>query len=288
MKQVSPSSSSQASVGKGWGAFFSPPIFVGTHLEREARSRHNGGRRTFVKALDTVYKGRQVIVSREGLVVLAEAERATALALLNEVMAVILLRSVPVYGIREMDLVECSIDMANKGVDICKLSYGARSQALQAKRVWPVRATRFYHPDNIRSFIQRAEVMTSNSTVRMDLRLLLDAFTRYQEWAFTSSFLLSWQGIERLLQARWRRLTKQGQGDDGEESATSDSVWNTGRVIEELHSCNAIDSLAYQEAKKLYEKQRNIIKLDQEATIGESEPSFHFFLSQLRKTLASE
>src|SRR3990172_11391731 len=109
MKQVVVSPSSPASTCQGWGAFLSPPIFVGTPLDMDALKRQNNVCRAFVKAMDTVYKGTQVVVSREGLVVLAEAQRATAAALLNEMMAVLIIRSVPVNGVREADLVECSI-----------------------------------------------------------------------------------------------------------------------------------------------------------------------------------
>jgi hypothetical protein len=254
-------------------------------LDREALSRQNDDCHDFVKALDTIYKGRQVIVSRKGLVVLAEREETTAVGLLNEVMAVLLFRSLPVCAIRETDLVECSIDMANKQIDGWKLSDGAANQSVMEERRVESGAARFYHPDNIRSFIQRAERMTSHPTVSMDLSLLLQAYTSHQESEFATSFLLSWRGVDRLLHARWRRLTKERQGDDGVEGATSEVRGNTGRVIEELHSCHAVDPSIYREAKKLYQKH---CQSDQEVTIGESETCFRFFLSQLRRNLASE
>lgn len=290
MKQSELSLSSPASVCKGWGAFFSPPIFPQTYMEREALNRENSGGRAFVKALDTVYKGRQAIVTREGLVVLAEAQKAAAVELLNEVMAVVLFRGIPVLGIRDMDLVECSIAMANKEIDGGQWLYKTGNGALLEKGFegWNVKNARFYHPDNIRGFIQRAELMTSHPTVRMDLRLLLEAYTRHQESAFTISLLLSWLGIARLLEAKWRNLADQRPSDDGTESATPDPCWNADRVIEELLSRNALDPSAYQEAKRLCGKHSNLIRSDEEATIGESASCFHLFLSQLRKTLASE
>jgi hypothetical protein len=254
-------------------------------LDREALSRQDDGCQDLVKALDTVYKGRPVIVSRKGLVVLAEDQVTTAVGLLNEVMAVLLFRSLPVCAIRETDLIECSIDMANKEIDGWEWSYRAGKQSVMEERRVESGAGRFYHPDNIRSFIRRAEIMTSDQAVSADLSLLLKAYTCHQESEFTTSFLLSWQGVDRLLHARWRRLTKERQGDDGVESATSDACGNTGRVIEELHSRHAIAPSIYQEAKKLY---KNHCQSDQEATIGESEACFHFFLSQLRRNLTSE
>ncbi len=287
MKQVDISPSSPASTCKAWGAFLSPPIFVGTPLDMDALKQQNNICRAFVKALDTVYKGRQVVVSREGLVVLAEAQRATAVGLLNEIMAVLILRSVSVNGIRETDLVECYIDTVNKEIDSERWSYKAGNQALPERRFegWDAR---FYHPDNIRSFMRRAELMTGHPTVRKDLRLLLEAYTSHQESAFTTSLLLSWLGIVRLLEAKWRPLAEQRQGDNGVENATSDPSWNAGRLIEDLRLCNAINDSVYQEAKKLYEKHSNLIRSDEETTFGESESCFHFFLSQLRKTLTSE
>ena len=286
MKQVDVSPSSPASTCQGWGAFLSPPIFVGTPLDMDALKRQNNVCRAFVKALDTVYKGTQVIVSREGLVVLAEAQRATAAALLNEMMAVLIIRSVPVNGVREADLVECSIDMVNKEIASQKWSHRAGNQALQERRFEGWNA-RFYHPDNIRSYMRRAELLTGQPGVRKDLKLLLEAYTLHQESAFTTSFLMSWLGIARLLQAEWHRQTER-QGDYSVKSSTPESYWNADRVIEDLHSQNALAPSSYQEAKRLCQKQGSFIKSDDEATVGESDSCFRFFLSQLRKKLASE
>jgi len=286
MRQVDLSPSSPASVSKGWGAFFNPPVFVGTPLDREALNRQNNGCRAFVKALDAVYKGRQMIVSREGLVVLAEPQMAAAVELLNEVMVVLLIRSVPVNGVRETDLLECSIDTANREIAGGEWWHEARKQT-SLERDFEGFNARFYHPDNVRSFIRRAELVTSHPAARADLRLLMEAFTLHQESAFAASFLLSWSGAARLLQAEWRRQTKQPHGNDGAESVNSDPCAEVARVIEELYSCNAVDALTYQEAKRLREKHSNIIKSEREATMGESEACFHFFLSQLRKSLSS-
>ncbi len=106
MKQVDPSPSSPAPVSKCWGAFFDPPVFVGTPLDRAALNQQNNGCRVFVKALEGVYKGRQVIVSHQGLVVLAEPQMSAAVELLNEIMVTLLIRSVPVNAVREKDLLE--------------------------------------------------------------------------------------------------------------------------------------------------------------------------------------
>ena len=261
MKQVDLSPSAPASVCRGWGAFFNPPLFVGTPLDREALNRQNNGCRAFVKALDTVYKGRQVIVSREGLVVLAEPQMLVAIELLNEIMVVLLLRSVPVNGVRERDLLECSVDMPHKEIAGGKWWDGGGNQAPLERNFEGFNA-RFYHPDNVRSYIRRAERMTGDPTTQAELRLLLEAFTSHQESAFAASFLLSWWGAARLLGA-------QGQSQVGQ----------TGLDV---------DAVAHQEAERLREKHSRIVRYGEEVTIRESGSCFHFFLSQLRKKLASE
>ncbi len=284
MQELEPSTTcSQPLTTKGWGAFFFPPIFVGTHLERQTLHSINGGGRAFVKALDTQYKGCLTIVSREGLVAVAEPRKGTAIELLSEIMATLLFRSVSAYGVRERDLVQCSIHLGKReiegGVWIC--STGNKVLLEAGFEGW---YPKFYHPDNIKGFIKRAELMTQDAATRMDLMLLLEAFTLHQESAFTASLLLSWLGVERWLVTTWRRLLeKQGAGN-GMAGALSDAGWPVGWVIEMLRLCGRIDSQTYDRVKKLYHRHNEIISLADRAAGSESEACFHFLLSELRKT----
>jgi len=272
---------SQPLTAKGWGAFFFPPIFVGTHLEMEAHQKLERDGRAFIKALDTEYKGRLVVVSQHGLVAIAEPARETALEFLNEIMAIVLFRSIPAYSVRNADLVECSIDPENREIARGHWLYGIiGSQAVLdvGFKGW---LPKFYHPDNIRSFIKRAESMTASDNSHMDLMLLLETFTQHQQSAYTSAFLLGWTTVVRWLQARESLIRDKGGNST---AGASDGDWAAEERMEMLRLCGEIDSQTYDRMKALHRKWNAIINFAERATSSESEACFHFVLSLLRNT----
>ena len=271
----------QASGGKivtptanGWGAFFFPHIFVGSPLDRVALRKLEEQQQTLAKALDTEYKGRKVIVTRKGLVVIGEEDATRALGLLNEIMATLLVRSIPVCAVRERELVRVTIGMRNMEIE--------NLGPYRAPVEYEDKSTRFYYPKNIESLIRRAEVLTADSDLRMDLFLLLEAYTQHLDSAYMQSFLFSWLAVERWLESSWRSYLD-------EQSKPSDSAWTTDGILEGLNLAGTVDSTTYSKMVEFLRKRNEILHRGAEVTSGESDACFYLILSLVRKTrLTSE
>ncbi|MFH1140839.1 MAG: hypothetical protein V1724_04035 [Chloroflexota bacterium] len=271
---------------EGWGAFFFQPIFVGSPLDKAAVGKLEGQRQTLAKALDTEYKGHKVIVTRKGLIVIGEEDMARAAELLNEIMATLLVRSIPVCAVREGELVKATIALTNMEIESFGLYDTVRHRT-------PVergdKATRFYPPKNIESMIRRAEVLTGDSNIRMDLLLLLEAYTQHQDSAYMQSFLFSWLAVERWLESSWQAYLQEQGISASRQGALTDPTWTTDRILEVLNLCGRIDSTTYNKMIRFLHKRNEVLYTGAGVAGAESEACFYLIFSLVRKTrLTSE
>jgi len=273
---------------RAWGAFFFPPIFLGSPLERQEVERGEAG--ALAKALATRYRGCPTVVTRNGLVVIGEGTKTRAQGLLNEIMATFLLWSIPVYAVEERDLLEAWIDLASMEIEGLGQRRGTPQGIRQGTGIPPVGESlvpKYYAPENIRTMIGRAEALTGDSAIKLDLLLLLEAYTLHQHGAYTESFLLSWLAVERWVQALWRDLL-QGQGlSPALLGNLSEPAWTIDRMVEVLCLWGRIDPASYTRVTELRGKRNAIMLRADGTTKGEAAEAFHFVLSRVRaRTLA--
>ncbi len=272
---------------KGWGAFFFRPVFVGSPLDKASVAKLEGECQTLAKALDTIYKGRKVIVTRKGLIVIGEEDTAKAVGLLNEIMATMLMRNIPVCAVGERELVKATISLTNMEIESLG-QYDAVRYGVPVE-LWDDRATRFYIPKNIESMIRRAEVLTEDSNIRMDLLLLLDAYTQHQDSAYTQSFLFSWLAVERWLECSWQAYLQERGVSASRQGALTGPAWPPERVLEVLNLCGRLDSSTYDKMMQFLRKRNEVLYTGAAVASPESDACFHLILSLVRKTrLTSE
>jgi hypothetical protein len=273
---------------KGWGAFFNKHIFVGTPLDKRALGRFDVRSESLAKALDAEYKGRQIIVTRRGLVAVRENAKSRVLELLNEMMATLLFKSIEVRSVSENELVEVSIDLTDATIECVERRSKTRYQTILEtvlKESTEDVATRFYIPENIKTVIRRAEILTADTLTRTSLLLLLDAYTQHQNSSYTESFVSSWQAIERWLEFLWRGYADQAGYIAASQDRPVHYPETADNLLEALRLGGRIDSDTHVKLIQFLRKRNAVAGKAHEASAGESMACFYLILSLLRKAM---
>jgi len=103
---------------RGYGAYFDPPIWIGEVPQLSRRERISGTADTYFtpKILDTSYRGRAVILNRDGFIAVVDDSSDHALEMLNEIMSVALLLRIDASHVSPGDLCELQVDPVRKEV----------------------------------------------------------------------------------------------------------------------------------------------------------------------------
>ena len=96
---------------KAYGTYFYPPIWIGEIPKRSFKEKAQ--KQFFPKSGDSImtkYKGFQIIIQQDGLLVIVNEDKLEALDMLNEIMGVALVLGLSCYAIREPEVGEIKID----------------------------------------------------------------------------------------------------------------------------------------------------------------------------------
>jgi len=201
---------------EGYGTYFYPPIWLEGKPTLSLKDKILGSRLN-IKNLDSLtlkYKGRKLIIEKDGFIGIGEEDKDIALILLNEIMATSLLYDYNFHYIRENEIGLLSINPETLSFQSTQLQGPNKRTDLSDHR-WKnltdikiIYRTEIPKKDLI-EIIRIAEKLLINDEGSNLIIILLGATTHFFNREFSMSFLMSWTLIEKKIVAEYRSIIKE-------------------------------------------------------------------------------
>jgi hypothetical protein len=227
----------------GFLSAFYPPIWLGKPLTFGFREKVEG---IYIppssKRFRCLYKGRELIISLNGVLTIIEPERPACLGLLNEVMCVALLIGIPSTAVRDQDVAEA---MFYENGELGSYSYPLSEQRRVSiqKEFSSISEEEFktfgqLSDQDLKKIIETAERSTADPTQSDYARWFIDAHSYLAQGNYDHSVVNSWLIIERHSIVLWEDL----QRELGKPSKTPPSQYGPpiGRVLSDLLKGNKV------------------------------------------------
>jgi len=261
---------------KGHGAYLYPPVWVGETLNPTLSELVN---RTYLQKygetrLETKYKGAMLVITAEGFIAIADEDKRKVTALLNEIMAAILLRDAEVVAVRQHEIWGANINPDTKAVFITggELS-SLRTNLYEAKRQeHPQMFERQSFPVSfLGSVIEEAERIFSDEQIKNISLFLLEAHTHFQDSEYSQSFLMSWLVHEKALTRKWKEfLNEKSVARKSLEFLLNPSNWPISHILETLNLAGKLDEKTHDLLARLNRKRNHVVHNGEEVTEEEA------------------
>lgn len=260
-------------------SYFYPPIWVGKPPSKTFKQKAH---RSFIfpteKALNLEYKGRIVIINKDGLIAIGEEDIPKATRMLNEIMATFLLMGFEASAVRELEVGTATIDSQSLTVT----SWGTRTDTLRGQLAYPFRPqqqmleNRFdVGKEDLIRVIRQAERISEDPDISDFLTFFLEAHTHLKNSEYSQSFILSWVIVERHLSWLWNKFLKEERMPrKRRDKLTNPAYWTTDFVIEGLNIGGRFSKTDYEDLMALKGKRNDIIHLGEGTTLEEAEKCF--------------
>lgn len=198
---------------EGYGTYFYPPIWLGTKpklslkdkiLDRRLNTKNND-------SLIRKYKGRVLIIEKDGFIGIGEENKDTAIILLNEIMAISLLYDYEFHFIRENEIGPLSINPETLNFQSTQLQGPNKRTDLSEDR-WkdlsdiPLYVRTEVPKKDLIEIIESAEKLIITDGISNLIIILLGAITHFYNREFSMSFLMSWTLIEKKIVADYHSI----------------------------------------------------------------------------------
>jgi len=198
---------------KGYGTYFYPPIWLGTKPKLSLKDKILG-RRLNAKNNDSLtrnYKGRVLIIEKDGFIGIGEEDKDTAIILLNEIMAISLLYDYEFHFIRENEIGPLSINPETLNFQSTQLQGPNKRTDLSEDRWKDLSDIPLYVRTEVPNkilieIIESAEKLIITDGISNLIIILLGAITHFYNREFSMSFLMSWNLIEKKIVADYHSI----------------------------------------------------------------------------------
>jgi len=210
--------STSAEKKKMYGAWIYPPLWIGEKPEPKSLKEKIQPIDLLIKeretVLETLYKGRALIMKRNGFIAIEAKNKKEALKLLNEIMGTLFLFNIYVEPIRINDICELIIENGREGILIplnssrnILLSY-TEASAIKSMRDYSslFRKNNIIDLEKIKNLLKISEILTSKEEIRHLLFILLEANSKLKNGEYLMSFLSSWIVIENYIKKRLENI----------------------------------------------------------------------------------
>lgn len=171
-----------SSLTKGYGAYIYPPISIGNIQNPQIT--------VFSDQLQSEpiifykYKGKQIVITRDGYIAVEEEDKGKVLDLINEILSVMYYCGIPVYSVSLAELGQAVFSNGNLiSISISPPSIGDSLLV-------------HLNEDKMKDILNFAEKITEDSKKKEILRIFLEAHTLFEKKGFTHAFREAWKICE--------------------------------------------------------------------------------------------
>ena len=247
---------------EGFGTWIYPPIWIGeTPRPKSFKERMTWPLSILFppqdRAVTENYKGRPLVLMRDGYIAIGEKDKKKALELLNELMSTFLLRGINVNAIREIDLGEAKL--TESGATFSWSPYSSRAQ-LAYKRTFdfiPIEK-RTISEENISKTIKLAEILTSNEKIKTILLLFLETHTYFTNTEFKQALIMAWIILEEFyIKDLWSsQISKITSNKDRLSKLGS---WKVDKQLEALNIAHVLQNDEYDLLMKIKDARNDVV-----------------------------
>ena len=247
----------------GFGSYIYPQVWIGEPPKpRSFREKLSGlpllhaiGKRV----ISDKYKKRPLIITKNGYIAIGEKDKQKAQELLNEIMSVLLLRGIPVFIIREVDLGEAKFTEKS-----AQWSGGKRGLLYfydLSSYVYPAILTgrmKSISKENLEKVIRLSELLTSDNVIKTLLLLYLEAYTHFQNSEYKQCLILSWVILEEFyIKDLWSDFIRKNTSDKNRISKLGS--WNIDQRLETLNLSHMLTNQEYNLLMKIKSVRNEIV-----------------------------
>ncbi|KKN46911.1 hypothetical protein LCGC14_0668160 [marine sediment metagenome] len=199
----------------GYGTYFFPSIWLDGKPTLSLKDRILGSR-LCIKKYDSLilnYKGRNLIIEKDGFIGIGEEDKDTALILLNEIMAVSILYNYNFHYIRENEIGPLSINPNTLSFQSTQLQGPNKRTDLSDHRWTDLTDIKVIYrteipKEDLIEIVRNAEELLISDDFSNSIILLLGATTHFHNREFSMSCLMSWALIEKKIVAEYHSIIK--------------------------------------------------------------------------------
>jgi hypothetical protein len=261
--------------------FFYPPIWIGELPQKTFKEKVHSSFRIPVKAFDTKYKERVLVVNKNGLIAIGEEDHSKASRMLNEIMAIGLLFDLPFFAARELEVSNAQIDpstltITSWGIEMISLRsqlFGEEWMAGSKSELFVDR--REVEKEMLIKLIQEAQRITQDPEIADFLVFLLEAYTCLQSSEYMQSYIMSWVIIERQVFWLWEKFLREEQiTHKRRDKLMNPAYWTVDAILESLNLVGQLSPEDYKELMELKNKRNDIIHEGERVSKDEAEGCF--------------
>lgn len=197
----------------GYGTYFYPPIWLESKPKLNLKDKILGSRLNIKShlPLNLKYKGRILIIEKDGFIGIGEEDKDMALMFLNEIMAISLLYGYNFHYIRENEIGPLNINPETARFQSTQLQGPNKRTDLSDHRWKDLTDIRIIHrtvisKDKLVEIIRISEELIKYDEVSNLITILLGATTHFFNREFSMSFLMSWTLIEKKIVAEYHKI----------------------------------------------------------------------------------
>ena len=204
----------------GYGTFIVPPKWIGEYPQLTIEDKLTNQRLgSFVKEpILTTYKGRELLIEKDGYIAIGENYEETAIQLLNEIMGIMNFLDEGAYAIRTSEVGNATINtklemISSKGTpNMCKHRI-LENERSRIYRSFPKILRNHISAEKMKQIIKTAEKITRDKEIKTYLILYSESLGYFEEKEYTLSFLMSWIIFEKILTSNFIELKNQNNLD---------------------------------------------------------------------------
>jgi hypothetical protein len=243
----------------GFFTFFYLPVVIGSLPKPTISDRLRGMRYEFSlmeKAFDCSFRGKDMVINKNGQIFVLTTSSAEALRILNTIMSVATLRGFECYAIRENELGNGQYDKQTKSLKQSTMTFSSMRMMQGNLFTEPFFfGRREIQESKLREFISEAERYYANQKLVEELRLFIESFTHLKDSEYGQSFILAWTIIERFLYELWEKKLHEMDIDENRHSKLLNTAqWTVDYVLEVLSMVSDISDIQYEEFSELKTK----------------------------------
>lgn len=243
---------------EGFAAYIYPPVWVGElpmlKSFKEMMFEPPPFIYAFEKTIVDTYKGRPIVITKDGCIAIGEKDNLKARELLNEILGTLLLRGLTVQVIREIDLGQVSFTDSGG-----HFRWGPFSQRVPTAFYEPPPMSRItVETEKIKKTLRLAELLTEDDRIKTLLLLHLEAFSYFINTEYKQALIMAWIILEDFyVKDLWATHISKVTSDKNRQSKLWS--WNIDQRLEALNLSNAISNDEYDLLMKIKDARNDVV-----------------------------
>lgn len=275
----------------GFGVHLFPPVVIGTKHKRsiEELIRNSYDLVMPDKVLHMTIDDNPIIVYNDGFIFVDRKNKEHAMKVLNLIMACGALYGLPLYAVREHELVAANYDRRNLTLTSMQWSSETRRAYLLENRFNQKHTSRMQatlEPGVMQKILSSAEKILACEKLAEDMRLLNESRTHFANFEFAPSFVMSWSVVERHYADLWNNLLVQKNvAGKRFNKLTNPGLWTFDHILETFNLSGGIDEPSYVLLIELKRKRNNFYHGGKQITKNDAERCLEYAIKILYATI---